>query len=88
MIVISLSADGYRWNSGSLDFKRDNSGGTIWEWNNSPLNQGENEMLNNVASSKNAVIRFRGKDYYDDYKLTEVQKEELASLLEIVRLMK
>lgn len=84
----SVSANGYRWNSGSLDFKRDHTGRIIWEWNNSPLNNEKREMLSKMASSDKSIVRFRGKDYYDDYELTKLQKKELSSLLKVIELMK
>lgn len=82
----SISADGYRWDSPKLDFKRDHSGGTIWEWANQSLTPSYINVLTKMANADKAKIRFRGQEYYSDYELSAAQKTELSNLLKIVDL--
>lgn len=84
----SISADGYRWDSSKRTFDRDNSGGTIWEWDTDSLNDEYIKVLSKMANAKSSKIRFRGRQYYADYELTSSQKSELASLIELANLTK
>ena len=84
----SVAADDFRWNSKGLEFKRDHSGGKIWEWNNSYINDEYLNMLAKIASAKKAKVRFQGKQYYDDYVLTQIQQKELTTLVELINLTK
>lgn len=84
----SIAADDFRWKSKNLDFQRDNSSGKIWEWNNSYINDEYLTILNKIVSAKEIKIRFHGKQYYDDYALTQIQQKELSSLVELINLTK
>ena len=81
----SVVAGDFRWDSAVADFSRDHTGGKIWEWTTKPLTDDRRNMLNEVASAKEAKVRFRGRQYYDDYQLTSVQQAELSRLLTIVQ---
>lgn len=84
----SISADGFRWDSArDLDFKRDNAGGKIWEWNSTVLTLDHINMLNKMSSANAAKMRFHGRQYYADYELTEIQKDEIGRLAELAKLI-
>jgi hypothetical protein len=84
----TTSADGDKWTSGKVDFERDHSSGTIWEWSVEPLDNESTEMLEKMAFADSAIIRYHGSKYYDDHILSEKQKSELKRLVELVKLMK
>lgn len=48
------------------EFKRDNGGGDIWEWNFRIPETQELEMIKAVIASKQATIRFFGQHYHKD----------------------
>ncbi|WP_126779865.1 hypothetical protein [Idiomarina ramblicola] len=83
----SIAADEFRWKSPALQFSRDHSAGTIWEWNTSRLDNENLSLVSKLANASNARVRFHGKKYYNDFELSKTQKEELAKLAEVVRLM-
>ena len=83
----SVKADDFKWRSGNLKFERDNSSGTIWEWNNSVLTPELKAMLEQLGNADSAIIRFHGK-YYNDQVVTEKQQKEIQTMLKILELTK
>jgi len=84
----SVKADDYKYRSDSLKFERDNSAGTIWEWNNTLVDDKSLGMLKKVANAKSATIRFNGQQYYNDHDFTAAQQKDLRNLIELVELLK
>ncbi|TXH94750.1 MAG: hypothetical protein E6Q75_12125 [Rheinheimera sp.] len=84
----AISADGFRWDSPKLQFERDHTGGRIWEWSTTSLDDDKLSMLEKLATATSAKIRFHGQQYYNDYELTPVQKQELSALVEVVKILK
>lgn len=60
------------------DVKRDNSGGSVWEWTKHPIQNDKLQMLKQISKSKKAVIRRTGATYYDDYEITEDEKKIIS----------
>ena len=63
------------------DIKRDNSSGKIIEWMDEKVLNEREVMLRAIASSKNTVIRYNGKQYYKDRTISEPEKKRIRDVL-------
>lgn len=80
----TLLVDGEKLEPIPLEVKRDNSGGSVWEYSFLTLdNRRHREMANSIASAKRALIRFHGKQSYSDFEINEEQKAAIRDLLSI-----
>lgn len=78
-----IAADDYRWSSDVQKFKRDHSGGRVWEWiviSPTKTDIGNMEIL---AKSRVAIIRFQGDKYYSDYQLTSSDQTRISIILNL-----
>lgn len=66
----------------ATSFKRDNHT-EIWEWADIKANQTEYLMLRDMASSKDVLIRYEGRQYYKDRKLTAKEKNVITETLDV-----
>lgn len=64
------------------NFQRDHSGGKIWEWADVAPTKQQLSTLRNLANAKEAIIRFEGKQYYSDKKLSKAQKQMIITSLD------
>lgn len=64
------------------EIKRDNSGGHVWEWYDTLLNEKLYEIVRAVISSNKVIIRYQGDDKSSDTTVTEVQKQALQNVLD------
>jgi len=80
---VTVKADDKVYNLGAMDFERDHSSGTVWEWVDLPVK--DYSMLNEWMSSKRVVVRFNGDQYHDDFILP---KEQQAKMLEVYQAWK
>ncbi|WP_372012468.1 outer membrane protein assembly factor BamD [Pseudoxanthomonas sp. 10H] len=80
---VTVKADDKVYNLGALDFERDHSSGTVWEWVDIPVK--DHAMLNQWMNAERVVVRFNGDQYYDDFTLP---KEQQARLLEVYQAWK
>lgn len=63
-------------------WERDNSGGRIWEWSDAALsNPGEIAAIRQLSSAKNVIIRFEGRQYYADVKLSAKQLKAMRDII-------
>ena len=83
----TVAADDYRWQSPNYQFKRDHSGGNVWEWIDVAVAEKELEIAKKLASSEKSTIRFRGQKYYSDQQLTQDQKDSIKQMLKIHSLL-
>ncbi len=74
-------ADGQRFEYSRVSFERDH-GSDIWEWYDKGVTSDDMRMIEAVASSKEAVIRFFGQQYSSDKKITAAQKTALRNVLD------
>jgi hypothetical protein len=74
-------ADGQRFERNAVKFERDNNS-EIWEWYDENLTDADLQMINAIISSKEAVIRFNGRQYRKDKKITESQKAAMRNVLD------
>jgi hypothetical protein len=61
--------------------ERDNSAGKIIEWLDEKVSSEREIMLRVIASSKNAVIRYNGKQYYKDRTIYDSEKKRIRDVL-------
>lgn len=65
-----------------MGWERDHGSGDIWEWSDYPLkSSAEIEAVRKIAFAKAVTVRFEGRQYYADKKLSEKQ---LAALREVI----
>ena len=67
------------------DITRDNTASSIWE--HIALDYKSNkEVINAIANSSNTTIRFYGKDYYNDRKLSKAKIKAMKDMLSLYQL--
>ena len=65
-----------------LGWERDNSGGNIWEWSDSPVTAAQEvAAVRTLASAKSVTVRFEGKQYYNDRKLSPQQIKAMQEVI-------
>lgn len=63
-------------------WERDNEGGMVWEWSDAEVGSpGEMQTIRKIAEAKSSTIRFEGKQYYHDVKLTQKQKAAMREVI-------
>lgn len=77
----SVKTNGSLWESGIIQFSRDNYGGRVWEWADLSLTYKVRDLLAQLYRSEESVVRFFGKSYRADLALTKKHKEELINLI-------
>lgn len=75
---LTVKADDKTYELRNLDFKRDNSSGSIWEWVDVPVT--DHAMLSQWLSAKRVVIRFHGRQYYSDLTLPQSQQLQMREV--------
>lgn len=76
---VTIKADDQIYTLESMDFERDNGSGSIWEWSDSPVD--DMAMLGKIVAAKKVVIRFDGRQYYNDFVLPEAQKTAMKEVM-------
>jgi hypothetical protein len=77
-------ADGQRFERGPLVFERDNDT-MIWEWYDTDVDATDLILLNAVANSKQATIRFNGQQYRTDRAISSSEKAAIRNVLNAYR---
>jgi hypothetical protein len=81
---ITVVADDFTWKSPELKFYRDNYT-KVWEYTFLDLsNPKYRKIADKIASSKEVIIRFHGKQYYDDLQVTERMKKDILAMLKAI----
>ena len=73
-----IKADDKRFDLDGLNFKRDHTSSTIWEWIDLPIT--DFAMLNAILDAKKVVIRFNGATYYDDFTLPQNLQQNMREV--------
>lgn len=60
---------------------RDNSRGSVWEWQTISVNDDLLKTLKLVAESKKTILRYNGSDFYKDRTVSEEEKTLLTIML-------
>lgn len=82
---VTVKADDKVYELGKLDFERDHSSGSVWEWIDMPVK--DHEMLNHWMTAKRVVVRFNGDQYYDDFTLPQSQQKQLREVYQAWKAM-
>ena len=77
---VTVVADGTRYDLNNLSFDRDNSS-TIWEWHDRTPTPRDIQMLEAVARSREATIRYRGQQYVRDIAVSAEEKRAIRETL-------
>jgi hypothetical protein len=82
---VKIVADDLTWQSPKMNFYRDNYGGNVWEYAYLDISKPEyRDIANKIASSKEVIIRFQGKQYYSDLTLSQRMKSDLMAMLKAI----
>lgn len=82
---VTVKADDKVYELGKLDFERDNSSGSVWEWSDEPVT--DHEMLKHWMTAKRVVVRFNGDKYYKDFTLPTEQQTQLREVSQAWKIM-
>jgi hypothetical protein len=82
---VTVKADDKVYELGNLDFERDHSFGTVWEWTDIPIK--DYEMLNHWVTAKRIVVRFRGDKYHHDFTIPQKQQMQLSEVYQAWKVM-
>jgi hypothetical protein len=77
-------ADDQRFERGPVVFERDNDS-KIWEWYDADVDATDLNLLNAVANSKQATIRFNGQQYRSDRTISAAEKTAIRNVLNAYR---
>jgi hypothetical protein len=81
---ITVVADDFTWKSPELKFYRDHYT-KVWEYTFLDLNKPKyRNIADRIASSKDVIIRFHGKQYYADLQVTERMKQDISAMLKAI----
>lgn len=67
------------FNVPSSEWNKDNDS-EIWEWVDVPINSELKELLVKVSNSKKTIVRFDGSQYYDDFIVTDKDKQAIRDV--------
>lgn len=68
-------------------WERDNNS-TIWEWLDMPVGESELMILEKIANSKSAKIRYIGSQYHNDRTITSKEKSIIKKTLDVYNELK
>ena len=71
----------YSINPGFQEVERDNGGFMIWEWYQFQVSKPDVDMIEKIANSKSAEIRYYGDQYYDDGTISKEEKQAFKNVL-------
>ncbi|GJQ05230.1 hypothetical protein [Capnocytophaga canimorsus] len=69
------------------NWERDNNS-RIWEWLDMPVGLNEEIILDKIANSKSAKVRYEGRQYHNDRTITDKEKSIIKKTLEIYQKLK
>lgn len=82
---VKVVTDGVPFQSPALKFSRDHYGGKVWETALLDLSKPEVRALaDKIVASKEAIIRFQGKQYYSDLTVTDRMREDIGAMLKAI----
>lgn len=80
--IIKTDNNSYTITPTRKELERDNGYGGIWEWYDVLLDKRMYHIIKDVIQSKNAKIRYNGKQYYDDKTISQKEKMGLQNILD------
>lgn len=82
---VTVKADDKVYELGKMNFERDHSSGSVWEWSDLPVK--DHQMLNHWMNAKRVVVRFNGDKYYKDFTLPQGQQVQLRDVYQAWKVM-
>lgn len=76
---VSFNVDGVIVPLPDAEWKRDNDS-EIWEWADVPVNILLRMLLNKIADSKKTVVRFEGRQYFDNVTISATDKQAIRDM--------
>ena len=80
--IIKTDNNSYTISTTRDEVERDNGYGGIWEWYDVPMDNNLYNIVKDVINSKSVKLRYNGKQYYDDRKVSENEKKALQNILD------
>ena len=78
-----IKVDDQKVDVNGLAFKRDNSGRSVWEWHDKIASSEDIKLLNDIISSKDAKVRFYGKQSYSDNEISSKQRKFMSNIMKV-----
>jgi flagellar biosynthesis GTPase FlhF len=81
---VSFKVDGenFKLTYGFLDdWERNNSSYSIWEWKDVLVDENIWNLINKIAKSEKAMMRYEGQQYYSDRDISTTEKVALRNIL-------
>lgn len=79
--IFKIDGKTYTINTRYGEVERDNGYTTIWEWYDTNAGTKELEIARAIADSKEAIIRYEGRQYYHDRTITAEEKRAIRNIL-------
>lgn len=67
------------------DVSSDHSPEKAWEWYDAPVPEEQFAMLDRIANSRKAILRYKGRQYHKDREVTLEEKRAMKSVLKAYR---
>lgn len=83
----ALNIDGEIVRLPYLDWERDNDS-EIWEWIDVSVDPDLRSILEKIATSKSTIVRFNGRQYYDNVTIRERDKQVIREMLWVEEVLK
>lgn len=80
-ITISIDGENYYKTYNYFDVDRDNGSGDVWEWVDISVTDSDIEMLKQIVSSNETIVRFQGEKYYYDFTIQNSDKTAINQVL-------
>lgn len=84
-LIFSIDGDRTVKEFNHFDWNRDNGSGDIWEWIDFSGDLEMQALLEKIANSKKAILRFEGRQYYKDLTISPTDKKAILETLEYYR---
>lgn len=81
-LIFSIDGENVIKEFDRFEWKRDNDGGSIWEWIDLPGDIKLEELLEKIAKSKKTILRFVGHQYYKDVIISDADKKAILETIE------
>ncbi|MDE4173015.1 hypothetical protein PXK01_02555 [Phaeobacter sp. PT47_59] len=83
----ALNIDGETVRLPYMDWKRDNDS-EIWEWIDVTVDADLRSTLEKIAASKSTIVRFNGRQYYDNVTIREADKQVIRDMFLVEEILK
>jgi len=81
-LIFSIDGENVIKEFDHFEWKRDNNGGSIWEWVDLSSDIELQQLLEKIAKSKKTILRFEGRQYYKDITISSADKKAILETIE------